>query len=174
MLACVLFPVAALASHPLPNQIIDVVLNGQDVLDAAGKPGAGDQDATGAARLERDHQFLRWQVSYRDVGGDTIAGLHLHGLFGNFVQQPFINFPLPADRPLPGGTLSGVMSSADDPGLLTKMEFIFSGAAQFSLDLHTAGAGGFPGGAIAGPLPEPAGAAGLIGLAAVAMRRRGR
>ena len=70
------------------------------------------------------------------------------------------------------GPMSGAMTFNDDPGLLTKLAFIFSNEAEFYLDVHTTGAGGFPQGAIRGALPEPTGAAGLLGIAAVALLRR--
>src|SRR5688572_7680684 len=168
---CVLASLPVAASHPAANQFVEVALSGHGVRDALGNPGFGDPDALGVARLEDDHGTLRWQITYQDLGGETITGLHLHGLFGNFNQVPFINFTLPADRPLPGGTISGVMTPQDDAGLLTKMFFFFSDEERFYLDLHTAGAAGFPGGAIAGDVPEP-GAAGLLGIAATALWHR--
>jgi hypothetical protein len=169
VLICALLTWSADATHPANNRFIDVVLNGQNV-----PGGAGEPDAVGTARLEEDHGTLAWQITYNNVGGETITGLHVHGQFGNFEQVPFINIPLPADRPLPGGTMSGVMRPVDDPGLLTKMAFVFfGGTEEMFLDLHTSGAGGFPDGAIRGQLPEP-GIGGLVALGIWASLRRRR
>ena len=168
-LACAMFALPAAALHPIPNRFIDVVLSGQHVFG-----GAGDPDAVGTARLEEDHGTLAWRITYNDVGGETISGLHVHAPVG-VGMEPFLNIPLPVNRPLPGGTMSGVMTSADDPGLQTKMAFLFFGddVDDFYLDLHTTGAGGFPNGAVAGQLPEP-GMAGLTGMGIWAVLRRRR
>ena len=175
---CTLVALPAIATHPLPNEFIDVVLNGQNVTDAGGNRGAGDPDAFGTARLEHDHGTLAWTITYQNVGGDTITGLHVHAPagFGGGIN-PFIDIKLPANRPLPGGTMSGVMTSADDPGLQTKMAFLFfvpeSELQGFYLDMHTSGTGGFPNGAIRGELPEPGGL-GVAAIGAVALWRRRR
>jgi hypothetical protein len=176
VLICALLALPASATHPLPNEFIDVALNGQNVLDAGGNRGAGDPDATGYAHLEEDHGTMRWEITYQNVSGETILGLHIHAPpgFGG-LGDPFIDIKLPAVRPLPGGTMSGTMTSADDPGLQTKMSFLFfmpeSELKGFYLDLHTTGADGFPNGAIRGELPEPS-AAGLAFLSAMAFTRR--
>jgi hypothetical protein len=168
VLICALLTWSADATHPANNRFIDVVLSGQNV------PGGGDPDAVGTARLEEDHGTLAWEITYNNVGGETISGLHVHAPV-SVGFDPFLNIPLPANRPLPGGTMSGVMTSADDPGLQTKMAFLFFGddVNGFYLDLHTTGAGGFPNGAIRGQLPEP-GMAGLVALGIGALLRRRR
>ena len=172
VMACALLARFASATHPLPNEFIDVVLNGQNVVDAAGNRGAGDPDASAVAHLEHDHGTLRWEITYQNIGGETISGLHVHAPFGGYDKVPFIDIPLPAIRPLPGGTISGVMTSLDDPGLQTKMSFVFFGdPSGLFLDLHTSGPGGFPDGAIRGQLPEP-GAAGLVFVSMFALLRR--
>ena len=176
VLACAATSSPAIASHPLPNATITIALDGRSVLDAAGNTGAGDPDASGVARLEWDHATLVWEIDYENVGGETITGAHVHGRFGGFDRVPFLDLPLPPLRPLPDGTLRGVMTPADDAGLLTKLTYIFytSETGKMFLDLHTAGPGGFPAGAIAGQLPEPGGAAVLLGVAWITLTRRRR
>ena len=173
VMTCASLALPASATHPLPNEFIDVILNGQNVLDASGNRGAGDPDALAVAHLEHDHGTLRWEITYQNVSGDAISGLHVHAPVGNFINQPFIDIPLPASRPLLGGTMSGVMTTLDDPGLQTKMALVFFGdPSGMYLDLHTTGAGGFPDGAVRGQLPEPAAGLTLLGAFAFVRRRQ--
>src|SRR5688500_1012363 len=65
---CAALSSPAAATHPLPNQVIEVALNGQNVLDAAGNRGGGDPDGSGVARLEWDHASLVWQLTYQNLG----------------------------------------------------------------------------------------------------------
>jgi hypothetical protein len=173
VVACALVAVRADAGA-IPGDVINVVLNGQNVLDAAGHPGAGDPDAFATATLRREQLTLVWQITYGNLSGDTITGVHVHNPVGNF---GFIDLPLPAGRPLPGGTIGGVMTSADDPGLPTKMAGVFATdfVGDYYLDVHTSGAGGYPDGAVRGQLPEPGGVGvAILGAGWMGARRRRR
>jgi hypothetical protein len=166
------------ATHPAENERIVVRLDGQSVVDGAGNVGRGDPDATAVAVLEHDHGTLVWTVTYQNVGGQNISGFHVHGPNApHGVNGPeFINLiPLPAANfTLPNGTLSGIVTPEHDPGLQTKMAFLFfgiDGVDEFYLDLHTDGPGGFPAGAVRGQLPEPS-ALGVVAVCFVAALRR--
>lgn len=171
----------ALATHPAENESITVILNGQNEVGPDGRLGAGDPDGTAVAILENDHGMLAWSLNYQNISGENITGLHIHGPGATPTtnRDIFINLPLPIDFPppgitLPNGTLFGVVSSADDPGLPTKMADIFFGdPSGFYLNLHTGGAGGFPDGAVRGQLavPEPT-TWSLVALAAVGLLKR--
>jgi hypothetical protein len=150
-------------------------LSGQNVRDAGGAV-AGDPDATAVATLSAVQNTLVWSLDYQNLGGDTVTGLHLHaaGAAGDapvaldlLAGHPPKTLPLPS----PSGTLSGVVTPDDDPGLLTRMSWVFyAGQETFALEVHTSGPGGFPGGAMAGVLPEP-GCLGVVALGAVGLLR---
>ena len=171
----------ALATHPLPNETITVILNGQNEVGPDGRLGAGDPDGSAIARLENDHGMLVWTLDYQNISGQNITGFHIHGPGATPTTNKgiFIDFPLlidfpPPGIPLPNGSIFGVVSSADDPGLQTKMAAIFFGdPSGFYLNLHTGGVGGFPDGAVRGQLavPEPT-IAGLAILATLGILRR--
>jgi hypothetical protein len=170
----------SLATHPGLNETMTVFLNGHNEVGPDGTLGAGDPDGTAVAVLENDHGTLVWSLNYQNISGETITGLHIHGPEATLTtnRDILISFPLgdvpPPGITLPNGSISGVVTSADDPGLLTKMAAIFFGdASQFYLNLHTGGAGGFPNGAVRGQLavPEPT-TGGLILLGAVGLLRR--
>ena len=170
----------SLATHPALNEPITVILNGQNEVGPDGRLGAGDLDGTAVATLEKDHGMLVWSLNYESISGESITGLHIHGPGATPTtnRDIFINFPLlidfpPPGIPLPSGSMFGVVSSADDPGLLTKMAAVFGNPSEFYLNLHTGGAGGFPNGAVRGQLaiPEPT-TAGLVTLAAIWLLKR--
>ncbi|HEY3395436.1 MAG TPA: CHRD domain-containing protein, partial [Lacipirellulaceae bacterium] len=129
VLAIVSLPATqALATHPLPNETITVILNGHNEVGPDGRLGAGDPDGTAVATLENDHGMLVWSLNYENISGENITGLHIHGPGATPTtnRDIFISFPLlidfpPPGIPLPNGTIFGVVSSADDPGLPTKM-----------------------------------------------------
>jgi hypothetical protein len=165
----------ARATHPLPGEMIFVPMNGFSEVTDAGVPGQGDPDGFAFAVLEEDHfQGLIWEITYRNISGQSITGLHIHGpgATPSNNRPIFIDFPLPASRPLPDGTLRGSLFAPDLP---PKIRQVYDNPSEFYLNLHTDGAGGFPNGAVRGQLPEP-GAAGfaLAGAARLLMRRRSR
>ena len=169
-----------LATHPLPNDYIQVFLTGQNEVGPDGRLGAGDPDGSAKAMIENDHGMLVWTMDYENISGQGISGLHIHGPGATpTTNRPvFIDFPLlidfpPPGIPLPNGTIFGTVSSADDPALASKLQQVFENPHEFYLNLHTTGAGGFPDGAVRGQLPEP-GSAGLVAIAAVGLLRRGR
>jgi hypothetical protein len=166
------------ATHPLPGEMIFVTLNGQNEVTDAGVRGQGDPDGFAFARLEEDHGFaLIWEITYANISGQSISGLHIHGpgATPSNNRAVFINFPLPASAPLPNGTLRGTLLPSDDPNLPAKIQQVYANPSEFYLNLHTEGAGGFPNGAVRGQLPEP-GAAGfcLACAAGLLLRRRSR
>ena len=165
------------ASHPLPGDMIFVTLNGHSEVTDAGVPGQGDPDGFAFARLEEDHgQALFWEITYGNISGQSISGLHIHGpgATPSNNRPVFINFPLPASAPLPNGTLSGIIQPDDDPNLAAKIQQVYANPSEFYLNLHTEGAGGFPNGAVRGQLPEPGTASVLAGAIAGLLRRRSR
>lgn len=173
---CALAATPARATHPAVEPSVTFSLSGQVERDAAGNV-VGDPDATGVATLSVDHGTLVWSLTYNNLDGETVTGLHLHGILGvpaNEIMLDLLPGWPPVSRVLPGpsGTLSGIVRPADDPGLLTRMAGVFYGNEDnFYLHVHTGGARGFPDGAMRGALPEP-GALGVLGLAAIAVLRR--
>jgi hypothetical protein len=124
--------------------------------------------------------MLAWNLNYQNISGENITGLHIHGPGATPTtnRDIFISFPLlidfpPPGIPLPNGSIFGVVSSADDPGLPTKLAAVFGNPSEFYLNLHTGGAGGFPNGAVRGQLavPEPS-TVGLVALAAIGLVKR--
>ena len=167
------------ATHPLPGQTILVTLNGQNEVTDSGVRGQGDPDGFAVARLEEDHGFaLIWEITYGNIGGQTISGLHIHGpgATPSNNRPVFISFPLPDLATLPNGTLRGTILPSDDPNLPAKIQQVYANPSEFYLNLHTDGAGGFPDGAVRGQLPEPGAAAVALGAVAglLLRRRRGR
>ena len=165
------------ATHPGLNETLTVFLNGHNEVGPDGQLGAGDPDGTAVAILENDHGTLVWRLNYQNISGETITGLHIHGPEATPTtnRDILISFPLedvpPPGITLPNGSISGVVTSDDDPGLLTKMAAIFFGdPSGFYLNLHTGGAGGFPDGAVRGQLaiPEPS-TSGMMLLAAAGL-----
>ena len=173
------FALTARAAHPVNEPSVRFSLSGQNERDTGGTV-VGDPDAAAVATLTVDHGTLRWSLTYENLNGDSITGLHLHGVGMPEAADPLLNllpgFPAPT-LPLsgPNGTLGGVVTSQDDPGLLTRMAGVFYGNEEnVYLHVHTAGAGGFPAGAIRGVLPEP-GAVALLAVGGMAfLRRRAR
>ena len=177
-----LLPNAAEATHPSRGEIITVTLNGQKEVNDTGVPGQGDPDGFAVATLEEDHfQTLMWEISYRNISGESLSGLHIHGPGASpTTNRPiYISFPLLIDlpfpeRPLSDGTLGGTLTPLDDPDLASKLRQVFANPSEFYLTLHTTGAGGFPAGAVRGQLPEPGAAGALLLLGTVALARRRR
>jgi hypothetical protein len=172
------FAAPARAEHPGVEPSFTFTLSGLQEVDSAGNV-AGDPGASAVATLTVDHGSLAWTITYENLGGDSITGLHLHPTQRQSEAPVLINllpgFPaVTGPLPSPDGTLSGIVTPQDDPGLLTAMAGVFYGNAHnFYLHVHTAGPGGFPGGAMRGVLPEP-GAPGLLALATLGILRRRR
>ena len=166
---------AVRATHPGPGQMISVPMNGFNEVTDAGVPGQGDPDGVAFAVLEEDHFLgLIWEITYRNISGQSISGLHIHGPGATPTSNRpvFIGFPLPASPPLPDGTLRGTVTPADDANLPAKLQQVFANPSEFYLNLHTSGAGGFPAGAVRGQLPEPGTASLLVAVAGLLLRRR--
>jgi CHRD domain len=166
------------ATHPLPGEMIFVTLNGQNEVTDAGVPGQGDPDGFAFARLEEDHGFaLIWEITYGNLSGQVVSGLHIHGpgATPSNNRPVFINFPLGDVAMLPSGTLRGTILPTDDPNLPAKIQQVYANPSEFYLNLHTEGAGGFPNGAVRGQLPEPgAGGFSLACATGLLLRRRSR
>ena len=173
---CLAHASVAEATHPGRGQTVVVTLNGLNEVTDSGVPGQGDLDGTAGATLEEDHMTaLIWEITYRNISGQSISGLHIHGPGATPTSNRpvFIGFPLPASPPLPDGTLRGTVTPADDANLPAKLQQVFANPSEFYLNLHTSGAGGFPTGAVRGQLPEPGTASLLVvAVAGLLLRRR--
>src|SRR5688572_22800274 len=134
----------ARATHPLPGEMIFVPMNGFSEVTDAGVPGQGDPDGFAFAELEEDHRTaLIYDITYTNISGQSISGLHIHGPGATPTSNRpiFIEFPVPPSATLPNGTLRGIVTPADDANLPAKIQQIFANPSEFYLNLHTSGAG---------------------------------
>jgi hypothetical protein len=144
--------------------------------DAAGNLGAGDVDgsAIGTLTLDPTADTVNWNLNYQNISGDAISGFHIHGPGATLTntRPVFIGFPL-SSTTVPNGTQTGTLTTASLADLGTRIDQVLANPSEFYINLHSSGTGGFPGGAVRSPLPEP-GALGLLGLAALPLLRRRR
>ena len=167
------------ATHPAQEPPIPVALNGQNEVGPDGQVGAGDLDATATATLSTDgHGALIFSITYQNVSGAEVSGLHIHGPGAT----PLTNSPIfidilanlitdPPPPTLPDGAIQGTIFN---PELFDEVMQGFDNPHEFYLNLHPPGPGGFAAGAVRGMLPEP----GILGLAImfslVSLRRHRR
>src|SRR5688572_26679986 len=110
----------ARATHPLPGEMIFVPMNGFSEVTDAGVPGQGDPDGFAFAELEEDHRVaLIYDITYTNISGQAISGLHIHGPGATPTSNRpiFIDFPVPPSATLPNGMLRGIVTPADDANL---------------------------------------------------------
>jgi hypothetical protein len=178
---CGLLAATAGATHPVLQ--LTVPMNGFNEVTDAGVPGQGDPDATGLAVLGLDDDApgqLHYNVTYQNVTGRAISGLHIHGPGTTpqtngpiFIPLPEIPIPFDPNGPSIGnGAIGGTLTEELLPGLTAKITQIRTNPFEFYINLHTAGTPvSYPNGAIRGQLPEP-NVLWVACLAALGLRRR--
>ena len=145
--------------------------------NAAGQLGQGDPDgiATGTVTLDPNADTVTWDFNYSNISGAAISGFHIHGPGATPTTNVgiIIGFPL-SSTTVPNGTQTGtLMPGGSVTDLGTKIDQVLANPSQFYINLHSSGAGGFPGGAVRATLPEPTALA-LLGITALGLLRRRR
>ena len=146
------------ARAPAQSRAFNLTLLGANEPNSSGQLGQGDPDgvATGFVTLDPGSDMVTWDFNYQNITGDSIIG-----------------FPL-SSTAVPNGRETGMLMTSDIPDLGSRIDAVLANPSNFYINLHSSGAGGFPGGAVRATLPEP-GALGLLAVAGLGMlRRRGR
>jgi hypothetical protein len=156
----------------------NLFLTGQAETDGAGNFGLGDPDGTaqGTLTLFADPNFgyVEWNFAYSNISGAAISGFHIHGPATPSQNAGIVVALEPlSSTAVPDGTQVGLVYVFDRPGLATQIDNILANPAMYYVNLHSSGAGGFPGGAVRGQLPEP-GVLSLLVLGTMGLLRRAR
>ena len=135
-------------------------------------PADPDGYATGTITLDPalNGGTISWSINYFNIDGTSLSGFHIHGpvVPPNPNAGVFVNLGVGSSMP-PSGTLSGSVT-----GVATQINQILGTpnlGDVYYLNLHSLP--DWPGGAVRGPLPEPA-TLGLLGLSAPLFVRRRR
>jgi hypothetical protein len=154
----------------------NLTLLGANEPNASGQLGQGDADgsATGFVSLDPGTDMVMWEFTYHNITGDAISGFHIHGPNATPTTNTgiYIGFPL-SSITTPDGTQSGMLMTSDIPDLGTRIDTVLANPSGFYVNMHSSGAGGFPGGAVRATLPEP-GAVALLAVAGLGLLRRRR
>src|SRR6266446_8304161 len=136
---------------------INVLMTGLAEPFANGTLGAGDLGASGngSFTFDPDADTISWLVNYNGLQGTSLTGFHIHGpnATPTSINAVYRGFPINPGAVPPSGTLSGILTTADDATLGSKIDTILANPAGFYVNIHT---NVFPGGAIRAQLPEPA------------------
>lgn len=155
----------------------NLTMLGANEPDANGNLGVGDPDglAVGTVTLDPVADTVSWNFTYENISGERISGFHIHGPGATLTTNRPVLIPLEplSSTAVPNGTQVGTRTAAQTVGLGGFIDQIIANPSEFYVNLHSAGVGGFPSGAVRSQLPEP-GALGLLGLAAVPLLRRRR
>jgi MYXO-CTERM domain-containing protein len=141
-------------------------------VNAAGVPNQGDLDGTSVGTLLLDNGtgsgttgFATLQITLNNVDLTTLSGHHVHQAPATTTGSIVLDFGDP-DTIRVGNVLSGTITGLPAATITN----VFATPTNFYYNVHN---GAFPAGAVRSQLPEP-GAAGVIGLAALAALRRRR
>ena len=152
--AVVVFLFASVVSAA--STTINVTMTGQAEPFVNGTLGAGDLGASANASytFDPDADTISWLVNYNGLQGSSLTGFHIHGpnATPTSTNAVYRGFTLNAGAVPPAGTLSGLLTTADDATLGSKIDTILANPSGFYVNIHT---NMFPGGAIRAQLPEP-------------------
>ena len=166
---------AANAAHA-QARTFNLTLLGANEPNASGQLNQGDPDgiAVGSVTLDPGADMVTWDFTYDNISGAAISGFHIHGPNATPTTNTgiYIGFPL-SSTATPSGRQTGMLMTSDLADLGNRIDTVLANPGGFYVNLHSNGAGGFPGGAVRATVPEP-GALSLLALAGLAVLRRRR
>ena len=156
------------------SRTFNLTMLGANEPNASGQLGQGDPDgvAVGSVTLDPGTDMVTWDFNYENISGAAISGFHIHGPNATPTTNVgiFIGFPL-STTAVPSGRQTGMLMSDAIPDIGSRIDQVLANPSGFYLNLHSSGAGGFPGGAVRATVPEP-GAIGLLAVAGLGLLRR--
>jgi hypothetical protein len=167
---------ALTAGAQAQSRTFNVTMTGANEPNASGQLNQGDPDgvAIGSVTLDPGTDMVTWDFNYENITGTAISGFHIHGPNATPTTNVgvYIGFPL-SSTTTPNGRQTGMLMTTDIPDLGTRIDAVLANPQNFYVNMHSSGAGGFPGGAVRATLPEP-GAISVLAVTGLALLRRRR